>query len=272
MMKNISPIRTLYNPTQPSLHAEKGDVVYREFLPDPHLLDCIYCYWELKTTQPLQEPFRYRVVADGCIDIFFDLSLPDENFVMGFSNRYVEFPLEETFHYIGVRFLPSMFPQVFKIDASELTNRFEELNNVAPGASRFIAENINPELQSDTIRSIFDQYFKKLLSGKEFNTDTRFHNAVEAILRSAGNINIETGLDTGISPRQLRRMFQFYIGDTPKTFAKVVRFQQLLQIKPSLRSLKKNKLFYDMGYYDQAHFIKEFRHYYGATPGQAFDS
>ena len=269
-MKNISAISTLYNPTQPSLHPGKGNVIYREFSPHRGLLDFIYCYWELKTTQRLMEPFRYRVVADGCIDIFFDLSRPDENFVMGFSNRYVEFPLENTFHYIGVRFLPTMFPQLFKIDASELTNRFENLNMVVPAASRFIAENINPELPGDAIRNIFDRYFIELLSGKEVNADPRFYLAVEAILRSAGNINIETGLDTGISPRQLRRMFRFYIGETPKTFARVVRFQQLLQAKPSLQSLKENKLFYDAGYYDQAHFIKEFRHYYGDTPGQAF--
>ncbi len=270
MMKNISPIRALYNPTQPSLHPEKGNVVYREFSPHLSLLDFIYCYWELKTTQRLMEPFRYRVVADGCIDIFFDLSLPHENFVMGFSNRYVEFPLENTFHYIGVRFLPSMFPQAFRIDASELTNRFENLNSVVPAASRFIAENIGPELPGDQIRNSFDQYFLKLLSGREVNADARFSQAVETILRNAGNINIETGLDTGISPRQLRRLFRFYIGDSPKTFARVVRFQQLLQAKPSLQSLKENKFFYDAGYYDQAHFIKEFRHYYGATPGQAF--
>ncbi|MEL6924825.1 MAG: helix-turn-helix domain-containing protein, partial [Bacteroidota bacterium] len=76
-------------------------------------------------------------------------------------------------------------------------------------------------------------------------------------------------LNTGISPRQLRRLFKFYIGDTPKTFCKVVRFQHILKAKHSRQSLRHNKLFYDLGYYDQAHFIKDFKHLYGLTPGDA---
>ena len=64
--------------------------------------------------------------------------------------------------------------------------------------------------------------------------------------------------------------FEYYIGDTAKTFSKVVRFQHVLNAKPSSDSLRKSKLFYDAGYYDQAHFIKEFRNFYGVTPSKAF--
>ncbi|MEM6633013.1 MAG: helix-turn-helix domain-containing protein, partial [Bacteroidota bacterium] len=78
-------------------------------------------------------------------------------------------------------------------------------------------------------------------------------------------------LDIGLSPRQLRRYFQFYIGDSPKSFCKIVRFQTLLKAKPSRESLRKNKLFFDLGYYDQAHFVKEFKHLYGKTPTEALD-
>ena len=78
-------------------------------------------------------------------------------------------------------------------------------------------------------------------------------------------------LDMGISARQLRRIFEFYIGDTAKTFSKVVRFQNLLRAKPSTQSLQHDKLFFDLGYYDQSHFIKEFKNCFGTTPGKAFD-
>jgi hypothetical protein len=39
--------------------------------------------------------------------------------------------------------------------------------------------------------------------------------------------------------------------------------------KPSAASLKKNKLFFDLGYYDRVHFIKDFKTMFGTTPGQA---
>lgn len=269
-MKLSSDIRQLYKPVQPTVKQSTNNVTYAEFLPDSRLQDFIFCYWQLKTSTPLLEPFIYRVVADGCIDIFFELNNPKNNFVMGFCKKFTEFPLDDSFHYIGVRFLPTMFPQLFRINASELSNRFEHLNDVVPKVSDFITNNFHHQLTTQQIQSIFDRYFINLVENTTFDNDSRLYNAIEKILQEFGVINIEQDLNTGISQRQLRRLFEFYIGDTAKTFAKVVRFQNILRAKPSLQSLRQNKLFFDVGYYDQAHFIKEFKNFYGVTPSKAF--
>lgn len=269
-MKISADIRQLYKPIQPTVKQSADSVMYSEFLPDLRLQEYIYCYWELKTAKPLSDQFIYRVVADGCIDIFFELNNPKDNFVMGFCKKFTEFPLDNSFHYIGVRFLPTMFPQFFRINASELSNRFEQLSNVVPKVSTFIADNFHPQLMAKQIQFIFDTYFINLVESTAFDNDRRLYNAIEKILKEFGVINIEQDLDTGISPRQLRRLFEFYIGDTAKTFAKVVRFQNILRAKPSSQSLRQNKLFFDAGYYDQAHFIKEFKNFYGVTPSRAF--
>ncbi|MCE6991307.1 helix-turn-helix domain-containing protein [Dyadobacter sp. CY323] len=263
-------IRQLYNPIQPTVKESAEHVTYQEFLPDPALQNYIYCYWKLQTLQSLHEPFYYRVVADGCIDIFFELNNPEESYVMGFCKNYTEFLLENTFNYVGVRFLPTMFPQLFKIDASELSNRYESLNIVLPGMARFITECFSVGTGAAEIKAHFDQYFLKLLAGKDLYNDPRLYNAVSIILKNNGLVHIEKDLDTGISPRQLRRLFQFYVGDSAKTFSKIVRFQNILRDNPSQQNLKAQKLFFD-NYYDQAHFIKEFKTFYGTTPGQAFE-
>jgi methylphosphotriester-DNA--protein-cysteine methyltransferase len=117
---------------------------------------------------------------------------------------------------------------------------------------------------------LFDDYFTALISKATFDDDPRFYKALAVILKNSGVLNIEKDLDTGISARQLRRLFEFYIGDSAKTFSKVVRFQNILRAKPSQQSLRENKLFYDNGYFDQAHFIKDFKNFYGVTPGKAF--
>lgn len=269
-MSIIKDLRKHYKPIQPTVKPTATQVSYEEILPDAKLQNVIYCYWQLKTHSPLSEPFIYRVVADGCIDIFFELSRPQENFVMGFCKKYTEFPLENSFHYIGVRFLPTMFPQLFKINASELSNRFEFLHNVVPTTAAFIGDNLHTGLTFMDIKSIFDNYFYTLLTHTTLDEDNRLYNAIEIIMSRYGVVDIEEDLNTGISQRQLRRLFEYYIGDSAKTFAKVVRFQNILRAKPSSQSLKQNKLFYDAGYYDQAHFIKEFKNFYGVTPSKAF--
>lgn len=269
-MKISADIRQLYKPVQPTVKQSANNVTYFEFLPDIRLQGVIYCYWQLKTATPLAEPFIYRVVADGCIDIFFELHNPKDNFVMGFCKKFTEFPLDNSFNYIGVRFLPTMFPQLFRINASELSNRFEALSNVVPKVSTFIGDHFHHQLTAEQIRITFDKYFIQLVENTAFDNDSRLYNAIGKILQSFGVVNIEQDLDTGISQRQLRRLFEFYIGDTAKTFAKVVRFQNILRAKPSSQSLRQNKLFFDVGYYDQAHFIKEFKNFYGVTPSKAF--
>jgi len=122
----------------------------------------------------------------------------------------------------------------------------------------------------DMMAALFDQWFLGVLTAVSFDEDNRLYEAIGIILQQSGVLNVEADLDTGISPRQLRRLFEFYIGDTPKVFSKVVRFQNILRAKPSTQSLRNNKLFFDVGYYDQAHFIKEFRNFYGVTPSKAF--
>lgn len=270
LVNAIESIRNLYIPIQPTVQQSAANVVYLEFLPHPALQRFIYCYWELKTTAPLDEAFIYRVVADGCIDIYFELTKPSDNWVMGFCKKYTEFPIGNQFHYVGVRFLPTMFPQIFRVDASSLSNRYEELNNVVPETARFIADCFHEGMNTAEMAVLFDGWFTKAIAGATFDEDNRLYEAIGIILQQSGVLNVEADLNTGISPRQLRRLFEFYIGDTPKIFSKVVRFQNILRAKPSTQSLRNNKLFFDVGYYDQAHFIKEFRNFYGVTPSKAF--
>ena len=229
----------------------------------------IYCYWELKTVAPLSQPFCYRVVSDGCIDILFELATPQQSFITGFSREYVAFELPQAFHYVGIRFLPSMFPQMYGVSAAELTNRFEALVDVAPVTSAFIADHFSGQEDGPQLKAFFDAHFLSLLPRRALNTDARFYGALSMLMEGQGNLKLGTDLDLGISQRQLRRLFQFYIGDNLKTFQKVVRFQALIRAKPSLQSLRENRLYFDLGYYDQAHFIKEFKTLYGLTPKEA---
>lgn len=267
---SMSKSRNLYRPLQPAV-TDKGDqVTYREFLPAAPLQRYIYCYWQLKTSQPLKSPFLYRVVADGCIDIAFDMSAPRESIVMGFHNTFNEFALEAEFNYVGIRFLPAMFPVAFSIDASELSNCMLPLEDVLPKSANFIRDNVSPDYTMDRVVRLFDQYFTTQWVRVRHQLDNRFFMALNYILTTQGVLSIGSDIDAGLSERQMRRLFSFYVGDSPKSFAKVVRFQNILLAKPSLQSLRQNKLFYDAGYYDQAHFIKEFRTFYGLTPSKAF--
>ncbi len=264
-------LRQLYKPVQPAVSQLAERVNYQELFPDLRLQKFIYCYWFLDNTQTPFASFDYRVVADGCIDVFFNLDDPKDSCVMGFSNRFTTFHIEGKFRYAGIRFLPSMFPQFFKLKASEISNSCEELQLVLPLVANFIERSFYPAQNRVAIQQELNCYFLKLSEDASFNTDPRLYNAIDIILEKGGIIHLEKEIDTGISPRQLRRMFDYYIGGSPKAFSKIVRFQNFLQSGNSVVHASHEKAFYQSGYYDQAHFIKDFKDMYGVKPSLVFN-
>lgn len=267
-----SSIRALFKPYQPSIafSAEKS-VRYEEFVPKKSLEDFIFCYWRLNTPRPLANPFKYRVVSDGCIDILFEQGALESVFATGFSAKYLEYELGHSFDYLGIRFLPTGFPGLFDYSAHQLTNEFLPLGNVLPDFYQLFQNYLNGPVDLEQASELFNELFELHLSqrSKPPLVDRRLQEAMKVILQSGGSIPLSE-LDVGLSERQLRRLFEFYFGESPKTFARIIRFQNILGAKPSVESLKNNKIFYDEGYYDQAHFIKEFKAFYGVTPNKAF--
>lgn len=269
-MNELKTIREYYKPIQPTISDNDREISYQESKPNKEIENFIYCFWRLKTKKPLNKDYKYRVVSDGCIDIFFDHKKPTENFVMGFCKKFVQFPIGKEFDYIGIRFLPSAFTHLFGVDAKTLSNQSQELNKVLPDFSKWISSKIKPADSFENIAEILNEKISGFSKKQSVNYDNRFLVALNLIFKRNGFLDTEKDLNTGLSPRQLRRIFNFYIGTTTKSFCDVVRFQHILNAKPSKQSLKENKLYFDVGFFDQAHFIKNFKTYYGVTPSEAF--
>lgn len=72
----------------------------------------------------------------------------------------------------------------------------------------------------------------------------------------------------GLSERYIQRLFESTVGLTPRIFYNTNRFNKSLElIRSSDQQL--TSIAYSCGYFDQAHFIKEFRRFTGITPSQA---
>ncbi len=70
----------------------------------------------------------------------------------------------------------------------------------------------------------------------------------------------------GYSQKHLIHLFKKHLGLTPKALQKIQRFQQVLNELEQSNSINWTRLSLDCGYYDQAHFINEFKHYSGLNP------
>src|SRR5688572_4294786 len=165
-------IRPHFQPIQPTVKQWTNGVSYVEFMPAAKLQPYIYCYWELKTAERLAQHYNYRVVADGCIDIFFDMNKPQESFVMGFCKKFREFTLEPEFHYAGIRFFPTLFTQIYKINAATLSDRDHPLNPISLITANYIAKNFP---NKEAINTLLDQHFTEIIKPATFDADKRMY-------------------------------------------------------------------------------------------------
>jgi AraC-like DNA-binding protein len=70
----------------------------------------------------------------------------------------------------------------------------------------------------------------------------------------------------GIHIRSLQRLFDQYVGVSPKWVIKIARIQHAAETVDLRQAQNWTKLSADLGYHDQAHFIKDFKSIVGQTP------
>ena len=93
--------------------------------------------------------------------------------------------------------------------------------------------------------------------------------AVVLIRQAGGNVKMAALAEKlNISQSRFEKRFRKVVGASPKKFASLVRLRQLLAHPEEGRNYTAKAL--DAGYFDQAHFIKDFKSFTGETPEQFF--
>jgi AraC-like DNA-binding protein len=101
--------------------------------------------------------------------------------------------------------------------------------------------------------------------------DLMVETAVDVIKKHNGIIKIKDLADSlAISQDPFEKRFRSIVGSTPKQFAKIIRLKNLIRKYPDIASLTEAS--YDAGYFDQSHFIKDFRLFTGKAPKEFFST
>ena len=70
----------------------------------------------------------------------------------------------------------------------------------------------------------------------------------------------------GFSQKHFIKIFKENVGLTPKGFLKIIRFQKAVQEIESSKIINWTHIAFKSGYYDQAHFIHDFKNFSGFSP------
>ncbi|MCL4789617.1 MAG: helix-turn-helix transcriptional regulator [Verrucomicrobia bacterium] len=143
--------------------------------------------------------------------------------------------------------------RVIEWDAPWLTALRERLLNTRTLAQRFA-------LLEDSLR-------QRLAAARR--CDTALAWAAEQLVATGGELRV-TGLSehVGLSRKQFIARFRRQVGLPPKLFARVLRFDRAINAVRALPEVVWTDLAHRCGYYDQAHFNRDFREFAGCTPGE----
>src|SRR5690606_7571917 len=102
---------------------------------------------------------------------------------------------------------------------------------------------------------------------KDIQVDKLVAEAVKLIYQTKGTIRItELEEKLFISQSPFEKRFRKVVGTTPKKFASIIRFNSVLDNLTETKTL--TEICYQYHFFDQAHFIKDFKKFTGGTPGK----
>lgn len=204
-------------------------------------------------------------VPDGCIDICFDCDHTNPAAkICGSTLMAREIDLKHGHRYFGIRFALGVLPDFIDASAAEIIDHEWSLLDVVPDLESVLTQLISQDVFSDQI-AIFNNFYAKKAT-RQLSSVTA--NAVKALCASNGYIRIkELEQVTGYTCRTLQRRFQSELGLSPKALGRIIRCQSAIHTINYLEGITFSELACDLGFSDQSHFLREFKRFVSATPG-----
>ncbi len=215
----------------------------------------------------------HRVLPDGATDILFEFSdggagaLGDASAV-GTMTRPLVVNSAGDSCYVGVRFRPGYARMALGVPAIEITDDSVPLGAIArTGAAEVerVAQAPTAALKLEALAALV----RRRLEGAE-RPPRSVRAAIQRMVEARGNVRVdELARDIGVSRQHLARQFAEHAGVSPKVMARVVRVRAALARASSGGGRADwGRICHDLGYYDQSHFIGEFRAILGMRPGE----
>ena len=170
--------------------------------------------------------------------------------------------------FIGIEFYPNTAYPFLGVPMVELTNSLIPLAELLPEAGSAVSDTIlsiaNVEAKADFVQALLARRIQESAPGSPI-----VDFCVAAIKEQAGLFSVSQLEErTGYTRRYLEMLFSRHVGISPKSLARIVRFQSLYARWSEAQCYEEliDRL-YD-SYYDQAHFAKEFKRMTGFSPLQ----
>lgn len=252
-------------------------IIYKEFEPHPILREFIKCFWILERTYDNAHPTE-EVMPDSYVEVIFNFGKPyflekagDRTelpfaFIIGLLKQSLPLHAHGKVQLIVARFYPWAVPAFFDRHVKQNINTdfsFHLSEDFRKAAGECFREGAH-----EKAAGLLEKLFLERFIHKYFDRST-VNAAAQIIYQKKGDCKIEDLAELlPTSLRTLQRNFHNQLGISPKSYVGNVRFDQIKKKIAKEPDLNLTELAYEFGYFDQAHFIKDFKNYCHMTPSE----
>lgn len=199
---------------------------------------------------------------------------PDNTFIAqprsilsGLSNTYSDVSTQGEAGVVFIQFYPAGACHFFDIPLSHFENKTIDLSEVYQRDIKKLEEQVYLEKSMTGKINVIEGFLMKRFSPIPKPDNLLLQTGIQLIKKSKGQVSISTLSDElAITPKSLKRKFLRYLGHSPKQFIKLIRYQETLVNFRKYKNMSLTEHAYLNGYYDQSHFIKDFKTFTGYTP------
>ncbi|MGC4103622.1 DUF6597 domain-containing transcriptional factor [Ferruginibacter sp.] len=252
---------------------------YKEYQPRSILRSYVQCYFTCESeTTVLSED---NIYASGSVEIMFNLGHTSKQ--TWIDQQQVQEPLIQLWGQtvqplqvstvgkhamFGIRFYPHAAACFLNERIDQFNDRLLDMADVAGKKINLLHEqlmetNFIPQRIALVETFLLQQL---LLFEKKAGKAQLVHHIMQELRQDDFFDNLDNVANRyGISSRYLQKLFVQYSGLSPNLFSKINRFRKSLQLV-SQKQLSLTAVAHQCGYFDQSHFIKDFRYFTGAKP------
>ncbi len=229
--------------------------------PAPELAPFVENYWTV--SWDLREPYAQKVLTRPGVNMTFKAG---RSRIAGLTTGQFTEVLEGRHRVFGVRFRTGSFRAFLGAPVSAITDRFLGVDEVFGSRALELEHALLSASDEEAQAAIMDRFLGPLVPRRDGLAGLA-EEVVAAVAADRGLVRVgELASALGISPRRLQRLFAEYVGAGPKWVIRRFRMHEALARTASGAPENWGELAADLGYSDQAHFVRDFTTTVGVPP------
>jgi AraC-like DNA-binding protein len=249
---------------------------FQRIEPSPVASRAVECYWVVGDEDTT--PVKQKIIPDGFAEIIFHFGDPYRIQLNSKWSRQGKsllaaqikghFYLENTgvTEIVGIKLKPAAVTHLFDMPMKGTADSVRSVAAVLGRKGLTLEKAIRSEKDNLKRIEMADTIIAGLCS--QYPASHPIDRALEIIFAKKGMVAVaDICKELSVGERYVEKLFQTYVGLSPKFFARIIRFSHIFQLIKD-KDPDWSAVVFEAGYYDQSHFIRNFKAFTGEDPSE----